>query len=56
MFPSCPIPEIARHGRTLNRWRNAFLGYFTTNRANNGRTEANNGLTELRGLFTRVTS
>ena len=55
-FPSCPIPEIARHGRTLNRWRNAFLGYFTTNRANNGRTEANNGLTELRGLFTRVTS
>ena len=56
LFPSCPIPEIARHGRTLNRWRNAFLGYFTTNRANNGRTEANNGLTELRGLFTRVTS
>ena len=39
-FPSCPIPEIARLGRTLNRWRDAFLGYFTTGRANNGGTEA----------------
>ena len=46
-FPSCPIPEIARLGRTLNQWRNAFLGYLTTNRANNDGTEANNGLTEL---------
>lgn len=24
-FPSCPIPEIARLGRTLKQWRHAFL-------------------------------
>ncbi|QXT61641.1 ISL3 family transposase [Tessaracoccus palaemonis] len=46
-FPSCPIPEIARLGRTLNQWRDAFLGYFTTSGANNGGTEAINGLIEL---------
>jgi transposase len=45
-FPSCPIPEIARLGRTLNQWRDAFLGYFTTNGANNGGTEA---ICEYRG-------
>ncbi len=39
-FHTCPIPEIARLGRTLRRWRSAFLAYFTTNRANNGGTEA----------------
>ena len=52
-FPSCPIPEIARHGRTLNRWRDAFLGYFTTSGANNDRTEAINGLIELHRRITR---
>lgn len=52
-FPSCPIPEIARHGQTLNRWRNAFLGYFTTDRTNNGGTEAINGLTELHRRIAR---
>lgn len=46
-FPSCPVPEIARLGRTLRRWRQAFLAYFTTDRANNGGTEAVNGLIEL---------
>ena len=46
-FPSCPIPEIARLGRTLNQWRDAFLGYFTTGGANNGGTESINGLIEL---------
>ena len=46
-FPSCPIPEIARLGRTLNRWRDTFLGYFTTSGANNSGTEAINGLIEL---------
>jgi len=46
-FPSCPIPEIARLGRTLNQWRQPFLAYFTTGRANNGGTEAVNGLIEL---------
>ena len=39
-FHTCPIPEIARLGRTLRRWRSAFLAYFTTSRANNGGTEA----------------
>src|SRR3712207_8220830 len=27
-FPSCPVPEIARLGRTLKQWRQAFLAYF----------------------------
>ena len=39
-FPSCPIPEIARLGRTLNQWKEAFLNYFTTGGANNGGTAA----------------
>jgi transposase len=46
-FPSCPIPEIKRLGKTLLRWREAFLAYFDTGRANNGGTEAINGLIEL---------
>jgi len=46
-FPTCPVPEIARLGRTLKRWREAFLAYFDTARSNNGGTEAVNGLIEL---------
>ena len=46
-FPTCPIPEIKRLGKTLARWREAFLAYFETSRANNGGTEAVNGLIEL---------
>ncbi|WP_248580409.1 transposase [Nocardioides sp. InS609-2] len=46
-FPTCPIPEIARLGHTLKRWRNAFLAYFDTGRLKNGGTEAINGLIEL---------
>ena len=46
-FPSCPIPEITRLDRTLNQWRDTFLGYFTTSGANNSGTEAINGLIEL---------
>src|SRR5699024_4753822 len=46
-FHTCPIPEIARLGRTLRKWRDAFLAYFDTERANNGGTEAVNGLIEL---------
>ncbi len=46
-FPTCPIPEIARLGRTLRQWKAAFLAYFDTGRANNGGTEAINGLIEL---------
>lgn len=45
-FPTCPIPEIKRLGKTLNRWREAFLAYFETHRANNGGTEGINGLIE----------
>ncbi len=46
-LPSCPIPEVARLGRTLTQWRAAFLGYFDTQGASNGGTEAVNGLIEL---------
>jgi transposase len=46
-FPSCPIPEIARLGRTLRQWREPFLAYFDTAGASNGGTEAINGLIEL---------
>ena len=46
-FPTCPIPEIKRLGKTLKRWREAFLAYFDTGRSSNGETEAINGLIEL---------
>jgi transposase len=46
-FTSCPIPEVARLGRTLKQWRTEFLGYFDTGGASNGGTEAINGLIEL---------
>jgi transposase len=52
-FPTCPIPEIARLGRTLRQWRAAFLAYFTTGRASNGGTEAINGLIELHRRIAR---
>ena len=46
-LPSCPIPEIARLGKTLRRWKTAFLAYFGTDGASNGGTEAVNGVIEL---------
>lgn len=46
-LPSCPIPEVARLGKMLRRWRTAFLAYFDTDGASNGGTEAVNGLIEL---------
>jgi transposase len=52
-FPSCPIPEIARLGRTLHAWKDQFLAYFTTARANNGGTEAVNGIIELHRRIAR---
>jgi transposase len=52
-FPSCPIPEIARLGKTLKRWRAAFLAYFATAGASNGGTEAINGLIELHRRIAR---
>lgn len=52
-FPTCPVPEIARLGRTLRQWREAFLAYFDTSRASNGGTEAVNGLIELHRRIAR---
>jgi len=34
-LPTCPIPEIARLGRTLRKWKDAFLAYFDTAGASN---------------------
>ena len=45
-FPSCPIPEVARLGRTLRSWRAQVLAYFDTAGLSNGGTEAINGLIE----------
>ncbi len=45
-FPTCPIPEVARLGRTLRQWKAAILAYFDTNGASNGPTEAINGVIE----------
>ena len=39
-FASCPITEIARLGKTPRQWKNAYLGYFNTDRSINGGTEA----------------
>jgi transposase len=52
-FPTCPIPEIKRLGKTLTRWKDAFLAYFDTGRASNGGTEAINGLIELHRRIAR---
>ena len=46
-LPACPIPEIARLGRTLRKWKDTFLAYFDTGGASNGPTEAINGIIEL---------
>ena len=34
-LPTCPIPEIARLGRTLRTWKEAYLAYFDTGGASN---------------------
>lgn len=52
-FPSCPVPEVARLGRTLRRRRSAILAYFDTNRASNGPTEAVNGVIETARCIAR---
>ncbi len=44
---SCPVPEIARLGRTLRTWRPELLAHFTTGGlVSNGPTEAMNLLIE----------
>ena len=45
-FPTCPIPEVARLGRTLRAWRPQVLAYFDTSGVSNGGTEAINLLIE----------
>ena len=45
-FPTCPISEVARLGRTLRQWRPQVLAYFTTKGVSNGGTEAINLLIE----------
>ncbi len=45
-FPSCPIPEVARLGRTLRAWRTQLMAYFVTERISNGGTEAINLIIE----------
>ena len=52
-FPSCPIPEKARLGRTLRKWRAEFLAYFDTACSSNGGAEAINGLIELHRRIAR---
>ena len=47
ILPTCPIPEIARIGRTLHQWKQEFLAYWMTGRTTNGGTEAINNLIEL---------
>ena len=45
-FPSCPIPEVARLGRTLRAWKAQVLAYFDTSGVSNGGTEAINLIAE----------
>jgi hypothetical protein len=45
-FHSCPIPELARLGRTLRAWRPQLLTYFDTSGVSNGGTEAINLIIE----------
>ena len=46
-LPRCPIPEIARLGRALRKWKDALDAYFDTGGAINSPTEAINGIIEL---------
>jgi transposase len=41
-FPDCPVPEVARLGRTLRMWRQHVMARFETHRISNGGTEAVN--------------
>jgi transposase len=45
-FHSCPIPEVARLGRTLRQWKTHVLARFDTERISNGGTEAVNLIIE----------
>ncbi|MHA3946257.1 ISL3 family transposase [Cellulomonas bogoriensis] len=43
---TCPIPEVARLGRTLRAWRTQILTHFDTDGVSNGGTEAINLIIE----------
>jgi transposase len=45
-FHTCPIPEVARLGRTLRAWKGQILAYFDTHDVSNGGTEAINLIIE----------
>jgi transposase len=45
-FHTCPIPEVARLGRTLHAWKAQILAYFDTSGVSNGGTEAINLIIE----------
>jgi transposase len=45
-FHTCPIPEVARLGRTLRAWKAQILAYFDTSGVSNGGTEAINLIIE----------
>ena len=45
-FHTCPIPEVARLGRTLRAWKGQILAYFDTHGVSNGGTEAINLIIE----------
>jgi transposase len=45
-FPTCPIPEVARLGRTLKMWRQHVRARFQSHRISNGGTEAVNLIIE----------
>jgi transposase len=45
-FHTCPIPEVARLGRTLRAWKTQILAYFDTGGVSNGGTEALNLIIE----------
>ena len=45
-FPTCPIPEVARLGRTMKSWRQQVLPYFVSSGVFNGGTEAINLIIE----------
>jgi transposase len=45
-FHICPIPEVARLGRTLRAWQTQILAYFDTSGVSNGGTEAINLIIE----------
>jgi hypothetical protein len=53
-FPTCPIPEVARLGRTLRQWRSHVPARFDTHQISNGGTEAVNLIIEKTRRRTRL--